>query len=299
MPEENKIVLITGGTGMIGRRLAESLSDDGYHVRILSRSGEEHFRWDPEERYIDPKAFENLYAIVHLAGAPISKRWTASYKKEIRESRVRTADLLFEYAQNSAQPPAVFLTASGINYYGTLTTDRIFTENDPPAGDFLGELGREWEKAAARFTSLGTRVCAVRTPVVLAHEGGMLRALLPMAKWYLISPLGKGRQIVPWIHIDDLVGIYQFLLEHETLSGPFNAAALEETSNAGLARTLAKKANRAVILPPVPKWALKMMLGEMSALLLEGFPVSSQKLRRAGFRFRYDDLESALEDLLR
>lgn len=299
MSDKNKVVLITGGTGMIGQRLTKSLSDKGYHVRILSRGGGEHFRWDPDENYIDPEAFENLYAVIHLAGAPISKRWTASYKKEIRDSRVRSADLLFEYIQNSAQPPAVFLTASGINYYGTLTTNRIFTEDDPPAGDFLGELGQEWEEAAARFASLGTRVCMVRTPAVLAPEGGMLKALLPMAKWYLISPLGKGRQTVPWIHIDDLVRIYQFLLEHGTLNGAFNAVALEETSNAELTRTLAKKMNRAVILPPAPKWALKMILGEMSALLLEGFPVSSQKLRRAGFRFQYDELEPALEDLLK
>ena len=294
-----KSVLISGATGLIGKPLSEKLEAKGYEVRKLSRTRKSgHFYWNPSEGKIDENAFENLDAIIHLAGASIANRWTKSYKKELYKSRIDSAELLFETAKKQNANLKTFLTASGINFYGTKTTEIVYKESDPAANDFLGQLCFELEKSANNFESLGARVCAVRTAAVLSTEGGMLKELIPMAEKNLLSVLGSGNQIVPWIHIDDIVNLYIFLLENENLTRPFNAVASEKITNRALTEAMAKALKKKILLPPVPKLVLKIAVGEMSGILLEGSAISNSKIKDAGFDFQFDDLNSALKNLL-
>lgn len=295
-----KSVLITGASGLIGRSLSKKLNSKGYEVRILSRTQKENqYVWNPSEGKMDEKAFENLDFIIHLAGAPISKRWTNSYKKELYDSRVKTAQLLFDTAKNSGSSVKKIITASGANYYGTKTTENIFKETDSHAPDFLGKLCYDLESTVQQFETIGTKVCAVRTSAVLSPEGGMLKELLPLAKNYMISPLGNGKQIVPWIHIDDMVNLYIHLLEKEELQGAYNAAASQIVNNKEFTYSLAKSIDKKVILPSVPGFVLKTVLGEMSSILLEGSAISNSKIKTTGFQFQFDELEGVLKNLLK
>lgn len=292
-------VLISGATGLVGKKLTQELNSKGYNVRILSRKkSEDHFYWNLRENFIDPKAFENLDAIIHLAGAPISGKWTKEYKKELYYSRIKTAELLFDNSKKHAPNLKTFITSSGTNYYGTFTSDKIFTENDRNGNDFLGELCRDWEAAAVKFEELNTRVVAVRTAAVLSENGGMLEKLLPLAKSNLASPLGSGKQIMPWIHIDDLVGIYIHTLENENLKGAFNAVSPEIVNNKSFTKSIAQSLKKSMILPNVPAFMLKLMLGEMSSIALEGSAISAEKIQNAGFKFQFPDLNSALKNLI-
>lgn len=294
-----KSVLISGATGLIGKSLSKHLEEKGYEVRLLSRTKKNgHYFWDPGKGIIDETIFENLDAIIHLAGASIAKRWTNSYKKELYESRVDTAQLLFDYAKKLNAPIQTFITASGANYYGTETTDIVFEEIHPFTDDFLGRICFDLEQTAKQFESIGSRVCAVRTAAVLSPDGGMLKELSPLANHYLLSPLGSGKQILPWIHIDDLVDMYVFLLENETLSGAFNASATEKITNKKFTFALAESLNKKVILPAVPGFVLKAILGEMSSIILEGSAISNSKIKNSGFEFQFEELKPALKDLL-
>ena len=294
-----KSVLISGATGLIGQNLVQKLKSKSWEVRTLSRKqSESHFYWNPENAEIDEKAFENLDAIIHLAGAPISKRWTNSYKKELYKSRINSAELLFETARKLNAPIKTFITASGVNYYGTQTSDIVYEETHSFTDDFLGRICFDLEQTAQKFETLGTRVCAVRTAAVLSPDGGMLKELIPLANKFLLSPLGSGKQILPWIHIEDMVNIYIHLLENETLSGAFNATASQIINNRDFTYQLAKHLNKKIILPAVPGFILKTVLGEMSSILLEGTAVSNSKIKNSGFEFQFEELKPALDDLL-
>ncbi len=294
-----KSVLISGASGLVGKALSKKLEEKGYEVRKLSRAKKQgQFFWNPTEGKIEEKAFENLDAIIHLAGAPISKRWTNIYKKELYDSRIQSAQLLFDYTKNLGVKLETFISASGTNYYGTQTTPSIYKETDEHADDFLGNLCYQLEETATQFSTLGTRVCCIRTSAVLSTDGGMLKELIPMLKKNMLSVLGTGKQILPWIHIDDIVGIYIYLLENQNLTGSYNAAASEIITNKEFTHQLAKKTSSKIIFPPVPKWVLKMALGEMSGILLEGSAISNSKIKNTGFEFRFDEIKSALQDLI-
>ncbi|SMC51408.1 TIGR01777 family oxidoreductase [Moheibacter sediminis] len=294
-----KTVLISGATGLVGKKLKAALEAKNYTVRSLSRKKEKDlFYWNLQENYVDPKAFENLNTIIHLAGAPISEKWTKEYKKELYDSRIKTAELLFENTKKYAPDLKTFITSSGANYYGTFTTDKIFSENEPNGNDFLGNLCLDWENAAFKFESLGTRVATVRTAAVLSDKDGMLKKLMPLTKLNLASPLGSGKQIVPWIHIDDLVGIYIHILENENLNGAFNACAPEIVNNSQFTKTLAKTMSKSAFLPDVPSFILKIILGEMSSIVLKGSAVSPEKIQNSRFKFQFPELNSALKNLI-
>lgn len=294
-----KTVLISGATGLVGKKITEQLTLRNYTVRRLSRKKEPgFFLWNPDKNYIEENAFDNLDAIIHLAGAPISERWTKQYKKELYDSRIKTANLLFDYTKKYAPNLKTFITASGSNYYGTFTTDKIFIESDKNGNDFLGILCRDWENAAFQFESLGTRVAALRTAAVLSEGNGILKKLMPLTKLNLASPLGGGKQYMPWIHINDLVGIYLFALENNNLNGTYNAVAPQAVTNAEFTKTLANVMNKSVFLPNVPAFALKIALGEMSSIALEGSAVSAEKIQKAGYHFEFPGLESALKNLI-
>ena len=276
----------------------KKLQSKGYDVRILSRSNQENtFYWDIDKGIIEESAFENLDAIVHLAGAPVSKRWTNSYKKELYDSRVKSCDLLFQYTSRLNPTLSTFITASGANYYGTKNSSKIFKESDEHEPDFLGQMCYDLEKSAREFEKLGTRVCALRTSAVLSYNGGMLKELKPMVNAFILSPLGSGNQILPWIHLDDIVNIYCYLLENPNLEGPFNAVASEITTNKEFTQELMRTHGKSIVLPKAPAFILKLALGEMSEILLKGSALSNEKIKETGFQFEFDNLEKALSHL--
>ena len=178
------------------------------------------------------------------------------------------------------------------------TTDVLFTESDAHADDFLGRLCFHLEETAKKFETIGARVCSIRTAAVLSPNGGMLKELIPLAKKNILSPIGTGNQIVPWIHIDDIVRLYTHLLENENMKGPFNAAATENPTNREFSQALAASLHKKMILPAVPAFVLKIAVGEMSGILLEGSTVSNAKIKNGGFVFQFDQLNSALKNLL-
>src|SRR5690606_17944016 len=291
-------VLITGATGLIGKRLVSALEARGHEVKILSRNPQPgQYFWNPEKGIMDEKAFENLDAIIHLAGAPISKPWNKHYQKKIYDSRVKSCELLYEYAKRLNSNLSTFLTASGSNYYDATQYSTIWEETDPPGEDFLANLCVDLELTAKKFEKLGSRVCAVRTSAVLADEGGMIQKLKPLAKWNILSPLGSGKQRIPWIHIEDLVQIYIHLLENPELEGAFNAAATEKVSNREFTKAFMKSMSRKMIFPPVPAFLIKLLLGDMSFIVLKGSDLSNNKIKSTGFSFQYDQLKLALKNL--
>jgi uncharacterized protein (TIGR01777 family) len=296
---EAKKILITGGSGLVGRALSKLLSGQGYEVSWLSRrAGTEGairiFAWHYPDGYCDPAALDGVHAIVHLAGAGIAdQRWTRARKSEIVQSRVATAQLLFDTAQKLGKWPATFVTAGGINYYGTNTGAGAHTEADPPGTDFLAQCCVNWEAAAHTF-SQHSRVVILRTGVVLAAGGGALPKMAAPVKWGLGAALGTGRQYVPWIHIDDLCAMYLHAITHANVAGAYNAVAPQHCTNMALTKAIAHVLGKPLWLPPVPGFVLRMALGEMSALVLEGSMASAKRIQDTGFRFAYPDLEEAL-----
>lgn len=284
------VVYISGGTGLVGSRLRKTLTANGYQVVIMSRSA--------------PDTLHSIGAadfIIHLAGENISgKRWSARQKQRIVESRVGTANQIYDALLAGGQPPRLktFISASATGYYGTVTTDRVFEEDDPPSNDFLGDTCRQWEAAADRFEALGVRTVKVRTGVVLTPTGGALAKMSIPVKLGIGSAFGSGRQYLPWIHIEDLCRIYLQAVEDATMRGAYNAVAPDHRTNREFTRTLARVLNRPFWFPPVPAAAMKLLLGEMSEMLLTGSRVSSEKIRRTGFQFLFPELEEALADNL-
>ena len=297
-------ILISGGNGLIGRHLSGKLKGKGYHVILLSRSRNPDadvpaYFWDPEKSEIDPEAIAHCDYIIHLAGAGIGdKRWGRNRKELIVNSRVKTGRLLFDAVQENRNKLKAFITSSAIGYYGSVTSDKIFYETDPPSDDFLGKTCRQWEKTADLFEESGIRAVKIRTGVVLARQGGALARMLTPVKMGFGSSLGNGKQYMPWIHMDDLCGIYIRALENTKMTGAYNAVAPEYTTNRDLMMTLAHILHKPFWFPNIPAVMLKMLFGEMSEILLEGSRVSSEKVRKAGFVFQFPDLEKALEDLL-
>ena len=295
-------ILITGGSGLVGKYLAKELRARKHEVRILSRSKSENpfeFYWNLEEQIIDEKAFENIDSIIHLAGATVSKKWTVDYKKELYSSRIDAADLLLDYCEKKNIHLKSFISASGINYHGTFTSDQILEENSGISHhDFLAVLSVEWEKAAEKFHEISDRVVCLRTAVVLAKNGGAFEPLKKLTDLNIGSAVGSGKQWMNWIHIEDLVNMYIFAVENPDLKGSFNAVADEVPTNSDFMKTLAKVSNKFFLPINVPAFVLKSIFGEMSAIILEGTRASNKKIKSKGFDFKYADLKKAFESLL-
>lgn len=297
-----EVVLITGAGGMIAHELAKKIKNE-YEVRFLTRKKRQNndYEWDIKRGIIDESAFDNISHIIHLAGANISeKRWTDERKKELISSRVDSAQLLLNTLQKKKIKLKSFISASGINYYGTKTTDKIFTEEDDPGNDFLSEVVVLWERAADDFKeqNLAERVVKVRTAVVLSEQDGALKKMAPTIKNYIGSPLGSGKQYMPWIHIDDICSIYEFALKNSDMNGAYNATSYQHTTNENLTKKIAEVLNKPLFMPNVPSFVLKLIFGELADALLEGSRASSQKIQDAGFQFEFPDLKKALENLL-
>lgn len=296
-------VLITGGSGLVGRRLTTALLARGYAVRWLGRHPDAHdpvpcFHWDIAAGTVDARALAAVDHIVHLSGAPIAdKRWTPARMKELYASRGGAARLLLKAAREQGVRPRSFISASGIGYYGAVTSEHLCTESDPPGADTIAQLTLDWEQAAEAWTSL-CRVVELRTAVVLAREGGALPRLAAPARWGLGAAFGNGRQWMPWIHVDDLVAAYVLAVEDDRLHGAFNACAPEQVTNADLVQAVCRTLHRPFWPVGVPAFVLRLLLGEMSDALLHGSRASCERLRAAGLRFGHPSLGEALRATL-
>lgn len=293
------VILITGGSGLIGRALTRSLRKEGHNVRWLSRqaNGTDRFAWDVAKGTIDARALHGVHHVVHLAGAGIAdKRWSNARVKELIDSRAASARLLLNAMREHSTSPKSFISAAGIGYYGAKASDRVFTENDAPGSDTIARISVEWERAVDEWNPL-CRVVKLRTPMVLARESGALPRLAVIARWGIAAPLGTGRQWMPWVHIDDLVRIYTQALFREDLSGAYNVNASEQPTNKEFMRALAQAVKRPFFLPAIPAFTLRLALGELSSVLLEGSRASNGKLLTTGFRFTHNELGPALNEL--
>ena len=288
-------ILVTGGTGLVGRRLTTLLTEKNHEVRILSRNPKDknEFKWDVSKGFVDDKAIENIDYIIHLAGAGIAdKRWTKERKEVIVNSRVATANLIFDKIKTQNIPLKGFISASGSNYYGAQTTAKVFKESDAVGTDFLGQVCLRWEAAANQFKDLNIPVTILRTGVVLSKTGGALEKM----RTPIVSPLGSGNQYLAWIHIDDLCNLYIKAVE-EDFEGVYNTVSPESHTNRTFSKTLAKAIKRPYLPIVVPGFLLKLVFGELAIILLEGSRLSSGKIEKKGFVFKYIELKRALESL--
>lgn len=296
-------ILITGGTGLVGKSLVKKLTERGHNIRILVRkktNNPNDYYWDLTSQLIDDKAFENLDSIIHLAGASISKRWTNDYKNELYSSRIDTAKLLKAYCIKNVVQLKSFISASGANYYGTFTSDEILNENSGVVkNDFLAELCVEWEKAAHDFSDISERVVCLRTAMVLAKEGGAFPMLKKTVDFNIGSAVGSGNQWMNWIHLEDLVNMYVFAVETENLNGDFNALADQIPTNKGFMTKLSEVSNKFYLPINVPSFVLKIVFGEMSAIILKGARVSNKKIKSQGFDFKFSTIDKAFKDLVK
>lgn len=297
------IILITGGSGLVGGHLTKLLLKEGFAVRHLSRSAKPNakvptFEWNIAKGYVDPHALEHVDHIIHLSGAGIAdERWTEERMRVLYSSRVDSAALLHREMKKTGAWPKCFISASGINYYGAITSEHVFTESDPSGDDTIGKLTQAWE-AAADAWSAQCRVVKLRTSVVLASQGGALPKLARPARWGLSAPLGSGEQWMPWVHIDDLSRAYLHAIHHSDMRGAYNVAAPENVRNRDVMKELAHVFRKPFFVPNVPGFAIRAILGESADLILEGSRASSAELVATGFAFRYPDLRTALSEQL-
>lgn len=297
-------VLITGGSGLVGRYLTSLLLSEGYKVSHLSRNHNYSqkvrvFRWNPEKNYIDPLALEGTDYVVHLAGANIGeKRWTESRKKVITDSRVNSARLLHLAFDGNQIPLKAFISASAIGYYGSVTSDKIFREDDQACSDFTGTTCRLWEEAADLFRDAGIRTVKIRTGVVLEKSDGVLSKMAGPARLGLFPRLGKGRQYMPWIHIADLCYIYLKAITDPKMEGPYNAVSPEYTDNITFMKTLAGVMKKPAFSPRIPGFFLKLAMGKSSEMALMGSRISPERIINSGYRFHFPELSLALKDSL-
>ncbi len=297
-------ILVTGGTGFVGKKLIPSLRKEGHEVALLTRSpkGGEGFpagvrviEGDPTGKGAWQLAVREYDHFINLAGASIFSRWTEEKKRVLRESRFLTTQNLVE-AIESGKPGTTLFSTSAVGYYG-FHQDEIITEASPPGNDFLAQLAQDWESEALKARERGVRVVLARFGIILGEKGGALGQMMPLFKRYLGGPIGSGKQWFSWIHIDDLIRSYSFLMNRPDISGPVNFTAPNPVTNGTLAEALGKALHRPSFLP-APGFMLKLILGEFGSVLLEGQRVIPEKLLKAGFQFRFPQIETALEDII-
>ena len=302
-------VLITGGTGLIGQALTKILLAQGYHVIILTRNAAgkkatqnlSFAQWDVAAQTIDSTAMQQADYIIHLAGAGVAeRRWTTKRKQEIVDSRVQSSALILKTLRETDNKVRAVISASAIGWYGadpTIPNPSAFTETDNAAADFLGTTCVQWEQSIQPLTELNKRLVIFRTGIVLSNKGGAYAEFKKPLRFGVASVLGSGKQIISWIHIDDLVNLYIAAIENKTWQGVYNAVAPHPVSNKTLIQTIAKQRGGFYITAPVPAIALKGALGEMSIEVLKSTTVSSRKIEQAGYTFSFPHIEAAVQDL--
>ncbi|WP_248723626.1 TIGR01777 family oxidoreductase [Seonamhaeicola sp. ML3] len=299
-------VLITGATGLIGQQIVKSCHEQGIMVNYLTTNKskiktDEHyhgFYWNLVTQEIDKACFKNVDAIIHLAGATVSKRWTPEYKKEILSSRVKSAELLINALKGESHSIKQIVSASGISIYPSSLVnyyEETFKEVDE---SFLGEVVEVWEKAVNGFSDINVPVSRIRIGLVMSDKGGALPQMIKPIKFGVGAAFGSGKQWQSWIHIKDLANMFLYIINNN-LTGTYNGVAPNPVTNKELTRTIAKVIRRPLFLPNIPKFVMKLILGEMHTVLFDSQRVSSKKIESKGFHFEHHHLKPTLEDLLR
>ncbi|WP_179333148.1 TIGR01777 family oxidoreductase [Winogradskyella costae] len=298
-------VLITGATGLIGQGIVDQCHSQGINVHYLTtsksklstESNYKGFYWNPNINEIDHTCFEGVSAIINMVGASISERWTDKYKKIILESRTKTAQLLQDTIKRHNYSIDQVVSASAIGIYPTSLVNYYEETNTEISETFLGKVVHEWEAAVDGFKALGCKVAKIRIGLVLANDGGALPQIVKPIKYGVGAAFGSGKQWQSWIHVKDLASLFVFAVQNN-FEGIYNGVAPNPVTNKELTKAAAKVLHRPLILPNIPKFAMKLILGEMHILLFESQRVSSQKVEAEGFNFTYVNLKPALEDLL-
>lgn len=297
-------VLLTGATGLIGTELSALLLQNGISVHYLTTAKKKiknepnyvGFYWNPSLGIIDENALMGVDSIIHLAGATISKRWTKSYKQEIIESRLVATNTLFTALKNNPNQVKQLISASGTAIYPN-NSSQIFDENTTQMEDsFLGNVVYKWEESVDKFKLLNITVCKLRTGIVFSNKGGALMEMVKPIKLGVGASFGSGKQIQSWIHIDDISALYLYALEN-CWEGVFNAVSPNPISNNDLTKALAFQLKKPLLLPNIPQFVMKFILGEMHVLLFENRTISSKKADKAGFVYKFPTVTSALENL--
>ena len=302
-----KTILITGGTGLIGRYLIKSLLKDSNTIYVLTRS-ESRFEnnvnfinWDPDSQRLDLSNIPAVDYIINLAGASIDgSRWTNSYKRKILESRLNSTSLLFKEIKKLKQKPSLYIGASATGFYKK-NTKVAQVEEDYKGSDFLSDVVAKWEKESNNFMKYGIRTVLLRIGLVLSKDGGVLKKLYPIFKLFLGVPIGSGRQTISWIHIKDLVDFIHKSIGDNKISGAYNLTAPEVITNYKFTEELALVWKRPVF-PKIfkaPSLIVKLLFGEQSSLVLNGLNVSSNKIESTSFKFSFTNIKSALKDIYR
>lgn len=305
-------VIIAGGTGMIGRALSVNLLNAGYDVRVLSRdpkSYKSHFpsgvklsKWDPAQVNGLNDTLEGSEAVINLVGENLAgdgfvpTRWSPRRKRQLIDSRIVPGKTLSDAIEAASKPPSVLIQASAVGYYGSSETE-VFTEESPPGSDFLANICIDWESSTASVMENGVRRVVIRSAIVLdANQGALNRLIFPF-KLFVGGSLGNGKQWFPWIHPIDEIRAIRFLLENESAEGPFNLVAPNLLRNAELAKVISAILNRPSLIP-VPGIALRIALGEVATMVLEGQRAIPKRLGNLGFTFQFPDIEPAMQDIL-
>src|SRR5262245_36720346 len=299
-------ILITGATGLIGRAICQSLVNEDSQVLVLSRrlpaaiglTGVSAIRWEPEAESPPAEAWEGVEAVIHLAGESVAgARWTEEQKRRIRDSRVKGTRNLVAGIRVAPNRPKILISASAVGFYGD-RGDEILNESSDPGSGFLSEVCLDWEVEAALARELGVIVTLVRIGVALSPSGGALEKILTPFKLGLGGRLGSGRQWFPWVHVDDITGIFRHALKSSAIAGPVNAVAPGIVTNEEFTRELAAALNRPVFFP-APEFALRVLMGEMAEAILSSQRVVPQVALDTGYQFKYPNLRPALESILK
>jgi uncharacterized protein len=305
-----RTILITGGTGLVGKSLLKQLLQKNYEVIILTRKltdtphqeNVSYALWNVKEGTIDVDALKKADAIFHLAGAGVmDKKWDEAYRKEIEESRTQSSALLINTLQKMEHKVKVLVSASAIGWYGEdKIPNHYFTEDEKADEAFLGMVCKKWEESVEAGEAIGIRVCKLRTGIVLSNDGGAYKEFKTPLKLGVASILGNGKQMVSWIHINDLCRQFIFALENEKMSGSYNAVAPTPVTNKTLTLEIAKNVKGKFYIPVhVPTFVLKIMMGIRSIEILKSTTVSCEKIKEAGFTFLYPSIEAAVEEIER
>lgn len=294
-----KNILITGGSGFVGVHLTNLLKANGYEVSWLTRKINTNidvpqYLWDWENKKIETEAIEKANTIIHLAGANVNgHRWNKKWKKEIYDSRIKSTDFLFEIISKHPNKIKIFVSSSATGYYGFVPSEKIFYESDFAGKDFLAITCNDWEQAATKFSTIGIRTSIIRTGVIFSKNSEAYKKINLPIRFGLGAAIGNGKQYFPWIHLDDLCGIYLKAITDNSMQGIFNAVAPKFIKNTDLTKAMANHFKKRIWLPNIPPIVIRILFGEIADSLLKGNRISSEKIIKCGFQFKYagiDDL---------
>ncbi len=298
-------ILITGATGLVGKELVKLCLKKKYTIhflttrkdKIVAQENVKGFYWNPKEQEIDVSCLDGVEVLMNLAGASISKKWTTTHKKAVLESRIRSVQLLHQLLSENTHQVRQFISASALGIYPSSLTKKYDESSNEVSSSFLGEVVDAWEKEVDTLSSLDLKIAKIRIGIVLSKSGGALIEMIKPIKLGAGAAIGSGKQWQSWIHVHDLAKLFLFCAEKE-LTGVYNAVASHPVTNKEMTRAIAKQLKKPFILPNVPAFMIQLMLGEMSAIVLESQYLNNDKIKDRGFEFTYKSIETALKECL-